>query len=219
MPTISSNIDYAYKRSSEIPFPALAAGAENPTPVAEASATKAAPSAPREQAYGLCASLLIGDWLAACAAIYAGLTVRDWQRMGWTIPRGTHFELGSSPMLWSLAGGTLFVWLMVMFKTYEVLNLYRVQLWSKNLVRSVIIWSGVVWAYIGLFHVTGYTPRFGVAYCIVTLVGFITFWRLTSFIFLIQPSIREAASSRIIVVGWNEKVAHLRKAMRRDLSQ
>jgi exopolysaccharide biosynthesis polyprenyl glycosylphosphotransferase len=93
------------------------------------------------------------------------------------------------------------------------------QLWSKNLVRSVIIWSGVVWAYIGLFHVTGYTPRFGVAYCIVTLVTFITLWRLTSFIFLIQPRVREAASSRIIVVGWNEKVAHLRKAMRRDLSQ
>src|SRR5580700_8315663 len=110
MPTISSNIDYAYKRSSEIPFPALAAGAENPTPVAEASATKAAPSAPREQAYGLCASLLTGDWLAACAAIYAGLSVRDWQRMGWTgwpgWP-GNHFDLESSPMLWSLAGGTL----------------------------------------------------------------------------------------------------------------
>ena len=137
--------------------------------------------------------------------------------MGWTGWPGNHFALESSPMLWSLAGGTLFVWLMVMFKTYEVLNLYRVQLWSKNLVRSVHqSGRGWSWAYIGLFHVTGYTPRFGVAYCIVTLVAFITFWRLTSFIFLIQPRVREAASSRIIVVGWNEKVAHLRKAMRRE---
>ena len=176
-------------------------------------------SAPREHAYGLCASLLIGDWLAACAAIFVGLTLRDWQRMGWKIPPGNPFDLENSPVLWSLAGGTFFSWLMVLFKSYEVLNLYRMQLWSKNLARSVVIWTVVVWAYIGLFQVTGYTPRFGVAYCIITLVAFITLWRLSSFIFLIQPSVREAASSRIIVVGWNEKVAHLRKSMRRDLSQ
>ncbi len=219
MATVSTNIDYAYKRSPEVSFPAFEAGPEKPAPPVDSPAIRVAPSAPREQAYGLCASLLTGDWLAACSAIYAGLTVRDWQRMGWTAWPGSRFDLQSSPMLWSLAGGTLFIWLMVMFKTYEVLNLYRMQLWSKNLVRSVVIWSGVVWAYIGLFHVTGYTPRFGVAYCIVTLVVFITLWRLTSFIFLIQPAVREAASSRIIVVGWNEKVAHLRKAMRRDLSQ
>lgn len=174
---------------------------------------------PRERAYGLCALLLIGDWVAACAAIFVGLELRNLQKAGWTFPSGDLFDFQTSPIPWSLAGGTLFTWLMVMFKTYEVLNLYRMRLWSKNLIRSVMICSVVVWAYIGLFQATGYTPRVGVAYCVITLICFGTLWRLTSFIFLIQPDVKEAASSRVIVVGWNEKVAHLRKAMRRDLAQ
>ena len=219
MASTATNVEYTYKRSPVVSFPESEATSKQPDAATEAAAALLPHSIPREQAYGLCATLLIGDWLAACAAIFAGLTLRDYQRMGWALPSGALFDLQSSPMLWSLAGGTLFIWLMVMFKTYEVLNLYRMQLWSKNLIRSVVIWCVVVWAYIGLFHVTGYTPRFGVAYCVVTLIGFVTFWRLTSFIFLIQPSVKEAASSRVIVVGWNDKVAHLRKAMRRDLSQ
>jgi exopolysaccharide biosynthesis polyprenyl glycosylphosphotransferase len=219
MASTATNVEYTYKRSPVVSFPASDAAPDQPAAAPEARSPSRAHSIPREQAYGLCATLLIGDWLAACAAIFAGLTLRDSQRMGWVLPTGALFDLRSAQMLWSLAGGTLFIWLMVMFKTYEVLNLYRMQLWSKNLVRSVVIWCVVVWAYIGLFHVTGYTPRFGVAYCVVTLVGFVTLWRLSSFIFLIQPSVKEAASSRVIVVGWNDKVAHLRKAMRRDLSQ
>src|SRR5208283_3687373 len=195
------------------------AAPEEPAPALEISTSASPRPIPRERAYGLCAMLLIGDWIAACAAIFVGLKVRDWQRQGWVLPPGDLYDLQSSAVPWSLAGGTLFVWLMAMFKTYEVLNLYRMQRWSKNLVRSVIIWSVVVWAYIGLFHVTGYTPRFGVAYCVVTMTSFVTLWRLTSFIFLIQPSVKETASSRVIVVGWNDKVAHLRKAMRRDLAQ
>jgi len=200
-------------------FPARETALEQPSAVHEAFPAPSPRPIPRERAYGLCAMLLIGDWMAACAAIYAGLKLRDWQRLGWTLPPGDLFDLRSSVMPWSLAGGTLFIWLMVMFKTYEVLNLYRMQRWSKNLVRSVVIWSVVVWAYIGLFQVTGYTPRYGVAYCVVTMIGFVTLWRLISFLFLIQPRVKEAASSRVIVVGWNEKVAHLRKAMRRDLAQ
>jgi len=42
---------------------------------------------------------------------------------------------------------------------------------------------------------------------------------LVSFTFLIQPRFKEAASQRVIVVGWNENAAHLRRAMRRDLAQ
>jgi exopolysaccharide biosynthesis polyprenyl glycosylphosphotransferase len=219
MPSTATNLEFEDKRSPVVSFPAAEPAAEGPVPAASMPVTEAPHPGPREQAYGLCASLLIGDWLAACSAIFAGLTLRDWQRLGWKIPPGNPFDLENTPVLWSLAGGTFFIWLMVLFKTYEVLNLYRMQLWSKNLVRSVVVWTVVVWAYIGLFHVTGYTPRFGVAYCVVTLVCFITLWRLSSFIFLIQPAVREAASSRIIVVGWNEKVAHLRKSMRRDISQ
>jgi exopolysaccharide biosynthesis polyprenyl glycosylphosphotransferase len=221
MASTAPNVDFEYeKRSPVVTFPAPAeTPVEQPVPASSVPVSDAVHSAPREHAYALCASLLTGDWLAACAAIFVGLTLRDCQRLGWRIPPGGLFDLQNSPVLWSLAGGTFFIWLMVLFKTYEVLNLYRMQLWSKNIVRSVVVWTVVVWAYIGLFQVTGYTPRFGVAYCVVTLVGFITLWRLSSFIFLIQPSVREAASSRIIVVGWNDKVAHLRKAMRRDLSQ
>jgi len=173
----------------------------------------------RERAYGLCSLLLIGDWIAACAAIFAGLELRDWQNAAWILRSETLFDFRTSPIPWSLAGGTLFIWLMVMFKTYDVLNLYRMRLWAKNLIRSVSICAVVAWAYIGLFQATGYTPRIGVAYCIVTLVCFGTLWRLTSFVFLIQPDVKVAASTRIIVVGWNEKVAQLRKAMRRDLAQ
>jgi len=108
---------------------------------------------------------------------------------------------------------------MVMFKTYEITNLYNMRRWSKSLVRSVFLWAVAVWAIIGLFQVTSLAPRLGALYCILTLTGFATLWRLISFMFLMQPAVKEAASSRVIVVGWNDKVAHLRKAMRRDLSQ
>ena len=108
---------------------------------------------------------------------------------------------------------------MVVFKTYEVSNLYNLRIWSRNLLRSVFLWAVAVWAFIGLFQITTFAPRLGAVYCIGFLAVLVTLWRLLSFVFLIQPSIKEAASSRVIVVGWNEKVAHLRKAVRKDLSQ
>jgi lipopolysaccharide/colanic/teichoic acid biosynthesis glycosyltransferase len=209
----------AFSSDAQLPFPTSKSKARQPAAVPEIPAPTVARLIPRERAYGLCALLLIGDWIAACAAIFTGLELRELQRTGSILQSGTLFDFRTSPIPWSFAGGILFIWLMVMFKTYEVLNLYRMRLWSKNLVRSVTICSVVVWAYIGLFQATGYTPRVGVAYCAVTLICFACLWRLTSFIFLIQPDVKEAASSRLIVVGWNEKVAHLRKAMRRDLAQ
>jgi lipopolysaccharide/colanic/teichoic acid biosynthesis glycosyltransferase len=51
------------------------------------------------------------------------------------------------------------------------------------------------------------------------MVGFVALWRLISFVFLVQPGVKEAATSRILVVGWNEKVTQLWKAMRRDIAQ
>jgi len=108
---------------------------------------------------------------------------------------------------------------MAAFKTYEVLNLYRLQLWSRNLATSVAIWSIAAWAYIGLFHVSGFAPRIGVVYCALTMGCFAVAWRFLSFTFLMKAEVKEAASSRVIVVGWNENAFNLWKAMRRDIAQ
>ena len=207
------------RRPTVVPFP-TAQPLPGGWPAAPARPAEAPPQAiPREKAYGLCAVLLFGDWLASCLAVFAGLAVRDWQRNGWVLAPINPIDLLAPLALWSLCGGGLFTWLMVMFKTYEVANLYNLRRWSKNFVRSVFLWAVVVWAFIGLFQITSFAPRLGAIYCVIALTGFVTLWRLVSFIFLIQPDVKEAASSRVIVVGWNDKVAHLRKAMRRDLSQ
>jgi exopolysaccharide biosynthesis polyprenyl glycosylphosphotransferase len=210
---------FSPKRSTVVPFPT-----SNPLPEQGQAAPEVLRESPtrvnpRENAYGLCALLLIGDWVAACLAVFAGLLVRDWQRNNWVFSPISPFDLQAPLALWSLSGGGLFTWFMMMFKTYEITNLYNVRRWTKNLVRSVFLWAVAVWAFIGLFQITSFAPRLGAVYCVLALMGFVTLWRLISFIFLIQPDVKEAASSRVIVVGWNEKVAHLRKAMRRDLSQ
>jgi exopolysaccharide biosynthesis polyprenyl glycosylphosphotransferase len=205
--------EFPRRRSTVVPFP-------TPTRLSERSDAAPPKAIPREKAYSICATLLMGDWLISCASIYAGLKLRDLQRMGWlTDQADMGFNIRSALTFWSLCGATLFIWIMALLKTYEVKNLYRLQFWSKNLVKSLLLWAVAVWAYVGLFQVTGFTPRFGVMYCLLALMTFVTLWRLVVFIILIQPSIKQAASSRVIVVGWNEKVAHLRKAMRRDLAQ
>jgi exopolysaccharide biosynthesis polyprenyl glycosylphosphotransferase len=213
--TYASPSDFQARRPTVVPFPSTPPEGGRPKDAAE----NLRPTIPREKAYGLCASILIGDWVVSCFAVFAGLALRDLQRSGWVLGPVDPYDLLAPLVLWGLCGGGLFTWLMVVFKTYEVSNLYNLRVWSKNLVRSVFLWAVVVWAFIGLFQVTTFAPRLGAIYCIGMLAVLVTLWRLLSFVLLIQPSIREAASSRVIVVGWNEKVAHLRKAMRRDLSQ
>jgi exopolysaccharide biosynthesis polyprenyl glycosylphosphotransferase len=209
---------FSPKRSTVVPFPT--AWAPNGVQRAgDASAAAAPHSLPREKAYGLCALILIGDWIASCVAVFAGLALRDLQRAGWILAPVNPFTLLAPLALWGVCGGVLFTWFMVVFKTYEVSNLYNLRVWSRNLVRSVVLWAVAVWAFIGLFQVTSFAPRLGAIYCIISLTIMVMLWRLMSFVFLIQPRVKEAASSRVIVVGWNEKAAHLRKAMRRDLSQ
>ena len=206
------------RRSTVVPFPS----AWVPNGVQRAGGvpdTGVPPSIPREKAYGLCALILIGDWIASCAAVFAGLALRDLQRAGWTLAPINPFTLLVPLALWGVCGGGLFTWFMVVFRSYEVSNLYNLRVWSRNLVRSVILWAVAVWAFIGLFQVTSFAPRLGAIYCIISLTTMVVLWRLMSFVFLIQPRVKEAASSRVIVVGWNEKAAHLRQAMRRDLSQ
>src|SRR5580692_4414599 len=94
-------------------------------------ASKPAPplAVPREHAYRLCGLFLTGDWLVACAAIFTGLELREWQRVGWSPGSGTRLHVSSTVVLWSLGSGALFSWLMMMFKTYEVKNLYRTRKW------------------------------------------------------------------------------------------
>lgn len=184
------------------------------------TAARPAASPPREQAYRLCAILLMGDFLIACGAIFLGLELREWQRVGSSLLNDQNRMILTSQLpMWVIGGGVLFTWLMVTSSTYEVKNLYRMRLWLKNLVRTIVLWSMAAWACIGLFQISGFAPRVGVAYCALALFTLLVLWRLTAFVFLVQPRLKAAASTRIIMVGWNTKAAHLRNAMRHDLAQ
>jgi len=174
---------------------------------------------PREAGYRFASTLLIGDATIAAIAIFVGLFVREWQRFGWN-----HFSDVRAMLLpvlgaWSIGGTVLFMWLMMLFRTYETANLYRLQKSYKNLLKSAVLWAIAIWACVGLFRLEGFTPRVGTAYCIVTLITSMALWRLVAFAFLIQPRVKESVSSRTIVVGWNTKAEHLRHAMRADLAQ
>jgi lipopolysaccharide/colanic/teichoic acid biosynthesis glycosyltransferase len=174
---------------------------------------------PREKAYRLCAQLLIGDWISACSAIYSGLALREWQRNGWALKPSAFIGFQPQVTLWTLGGATLFLWMMAILKTYEVRNLYRLQLWWRNLATSVIMWCVAAWACVGLFQVSGFAPRIGVVYCALALGVYAIVWRLFCFTFLMRPEVKEAASTRVIMVGWNKKASHMRKAMRQDIAQ
>lgn len=172
------------------------------------------PSIYRENAYRISALLMVSDWLAAWLAIFVGLQVREWQRgrLAW-------WDFSPQLLLWSLAGAFAFGWIMVLLKTYERPNLYRMRRWALNLVKAITLWSMIMWAYIGLFPGVEFSPRIGVAYCAAALLGTLTLWRMVSFIMLIDPRVKESASSRVIVVGWNPKADHLRAALRRNLAE
>ncbi len=174
---------------------------------------------PREQAYQISGVLMIGDWAVSSAAIFLGLQLREWQRMGTIFDARHHIVIEQMLATWSISGGAVFVWIMLMLKTYDNANLYRMQRLLKNVLRSIVLWSAAIWAYIGLFQITDFTPRVGVIYSTVALFGFLGLWRLTAFAFLIQPRVKEKVSSKAIVVGWNDTVSRLRMAMRRDLAQ
>ncbi len=176
-------------------------------------------TAPREFTFLLAAFFMVGDWLVAAFAIFAGLQVREWQRAGTVFDAARRVSWDSSLLMWGVGGGAIFAWLLALFRTYDSSNLYRVQRWFKNAIKAVFCWSILVWACLGVMRVVEFSPRLGVMYSMVTLLAGFTFWRMTAFMFLIQPRVREAASSRVIVVGWNERAAHLRQAMRRDLGQ
>jgi exopolysaccharide biosynthesis polyprenyl glycosylphosphotransferase len=209
------------KALSTLPMPVIEAP---PPPVVPSSSTSSshtvpsveAPNQPREYAYRLSALLLTGDVVIAAIAIFAGLAFREWQRSDQEVLQLNQLR---DPFFWSLGGAAVYAWLMAMLKTYETTNLYKLQLWAKNHLKAIALWSIATWACVGLFHLQSFSPRIGVLYCTLTLTGFLTLWRLISFVSLIQPRVKEAVSSRVIVIGWNKNSTHLRKAMRRDLSQ
>ena len=216
--------------ASLLQFPSAAkSGQKGERPVEASVAGGVAPAVesdrqtipPREFVFMLTGIVMLGDWLVSCAAVFASLQFREWQRVGSFIgnPANPLTRELLTMLGWSAGGGALFVWLLILFKTYEVDNLYRVQRWLKNAVKAVVTWSTINWAFIGLFHVTDFAPRLGVVYSMFTLVSFFVLWRLVTFLFMIRPRVKEAASTRVIVVGWNDRAAHLRFAMRRDLAQ
>ena len=171
---------------------------------------------PREHFYRLVGLLLAADWLIAAIAIYVGLAVREWQVAG---PAGPRLGLSGPQLLWIFSAAAVFVWLLMMFRTYETENLYNINRSIRNLAKVVPLWSLALWAYIGLFRIEGFTPRVGAIYCMITLAGFFAAWRLASFILLTRPGVKYAVSSRIVVVGWNDRAEHFREAMHMDLAQ
>jgi len=175
-------------------------------------ASSVAEGIPREHAFRLSARLLIGDAIVAFGAVFIAFLFREWQRAD---VNPTLFYTIS----WSAGSSILLTWFMAMFRTYETSNLYRMRTWSKNLLKSTALWSIILWACIGFFRIDEFSPRIGTFYAIISLLSLCSLWRVVAFMVMIQPRVKEAASSRVIVVGWNEKIAHLRGAMRRDLSQ
>jgi exopolysaccharide biosynthesis polyprenyl glycosylphosphotransferase len=97
-------------------------------------------------------------------------------------------------------------------------NIYRLQFWAKNLVKSSILWILICLATIGLFQLEYYTPRLGLLFAATCIIGLLSMWRLLAFAVLIQPRVRINASARLICVGWNAHAEHLRQALRNDVA-
>ncbi len=163
--------------------------------------------------------LAFADAVVAAVGILLGLTLRSLQRGGdlWLARELVHG--GYQAEFWVLGGAVLYVWLMAFLRTYEVENLYRLQFWAKNTVKTAMLWTLICLATIALFQVTKYTPRLGLLFAAACIVILQVVWRLFAFAVMIQPRVRLGASSRLICVGWNEKAEHLRQAVRNDVSQ
>lgn len=174
---------------------------------------------PRERAYSMVAGLALVDGIVASCGILAGLTLRSFQRgMGPVL--ATELVHGSSrAMLWVFGGAGLFVWLMAFFRSYDAENVYRLQFWAKNAVKSAVLWVLICLAAVALFQVSQYAPRLGLLFAVGCTLVFLSFWRLLAFAILIQPRVRRQASARLIFVGWNDKAEHLRQTARNDIAQ
>jgi exopolysaccharide biosynthesis polyprenyl glycosylphosphotransferase len=174
---------------------------------------------PRENAYKLVATLAFVDALVAACGIFLGLTLRSFQRGGENWIASELFHGGFQAEIWVVGGAILYVWLMAFFHTYEVENIYRLQFWCKNAAKATFLWALMCLATIALCQASKYTPRLGLIYAAICILGLLSIWRLLAFAILIQPKVRFGASNRIISVGWNPKAEHLREAVRNDIAQ
>lgn len=220
---LASNRDKHPVEAEVLDFPQVPPPANSPPvpngPAEERKPASRSPSAPREFAYKLIALFLVADWLMACLAIFAGLMAREWQRSEVPGAPGTSTNLVVFVLIWSMVAALWFVWLMVLRRSYEIVNLYNIKQSLRNVLKSVFYWSLTIWACVGLFRINGFIPRVGLVYCMAILTGLFALWRLFSFFILTHPRVKNAASSRIIVVGWNEETTQLRNAMRMDPAQ
>ncbi len=173
------------------------------------------PSATREFSYKLVAFFLVADWVVATGAIFCGLAFREVQRAHSI----SEPSLSNGFLLaWSALAALAFVWLLAMGRTYEIKTSYDISQTLRNIFKAVGLWSLFLWAFVGLFRVTGFVPRVGAIYCMAALVILVSGWRLAAFFALTTRSIRKSASSRIVVIGWSAETTQVRDAMRLDVS-
>jgi exopolysaccharide biosynthesis polyprenyl glycosylphosphotransferase len=173
---------------------------------------------PREEAYKLVVALAFVDGLVAALGTLVGLTLRSVQRgEGYWLPSEL-IHGGYQAETWVFGGAILYVWLMAFFRTYEVENIYRLQFWARNTVKTAAMWVLICLAGIALFQVSKYTPRMGLLFAVASIVGLMSVWRLLAFAILIQPRVRMSASARLVCIGWNDKAEGLRWAVRNQVS-
>ncbi|MDX2187600.1 MAG: exopolysaccharide biosynthesis polyprenyl glycosylphosphotransferase [Opitutaceae bacterium] len=170
----------------------------------------------REMGYRIATRLMLGDLVVAFAAVFLGLQTRAWQVQG----IGNQTLGGELQMVAiSAAGALIFSLIMAATHAYEVRSLYRMNHLVKAVIKSCILWCLSILAAVGFLHNEGYNPQISLLFAVCSLgIGIIS-WRMAAFAWMLKPEVRSAASSRIVMVGWNDKAFHLRDAMHRDLSQ
>lgn len=181
----------------------------------EAGPQLSSPSRRREFAYKVIAGLIVVDWLVASAAIFTALSFREWQRARSILDESF---APSFLLAWSMVAAVWFVWLLGLQRSYEIKSAYNIGQTLTNVFKAVCFWSLSIWAFVGLFRVTGFVPRLGAIYCMATLLCFVGAWRLVSHLVLKSPRVRRIASSRVLVVGWNADAAQMRGAMKLNVS-
>jgi len=193
----------------------------SPTPDAAAQKpVKGIPevSSSREYAYRLGTRLLACDWIIAALSICAGLLVREIARNDWQMGVVDHLAVKPLIYAWSLGGACIFVWFMALFRTYESQYLYRFNVTLKNTLKSTMLYAIAVWAIVGIFGVQEYAPRLGVVISCGILILSMGIWRIVAYAIMIRPQIRAAASSKVIVIGWNENAERLLRATRNNIA-
>ncbi len=163
--------------------------------------------------------LLVGDAVVGFIAIFSGLILREEQRLGFDALRASLRTIGPQLALWASVSDAVFLWMMILFRTYERTNLYRVFRSYKSIMKAALGWATATWAFLGFVRAGEFSPRIGVVYCVANLFVLLSLWRTAIFAWMLHPRMRERVSSRVIVVGWNNRAESLRRAMRLDLGQ